>query len=1588
MPTDYRVRWAAVGNPFLTWSDLSGNAFPNAVSLDIGDLTVGTAIGCIEGGHKQQSRPVWRARYRSGRFESAAWSGPWAESDPATVTVTDTYTPSVVLEGSMGVEAGRHGGGAMYGYAKWGSGTGTPVGTFDAFDMKALVRLDGTHTLLGRTGLVDPVVFGYQTHLGAPFIINADGRLFSSTQAVVQETLTGAGAYWWIWDNQCAHWNPGDTVTVRVETLDHEDPRLEPPNTTLNTLTLDGATLNDAFDPATADYTADADTDTETVTIEATAADANACTVDISPADADAETDGHQINLNAPTEDETSATTDVTVTVTAPGGATRAYQIAIDRPAALSDDATLATLAITDTADAVVLLTPSFDTDTTSYTAHPAADIDQITITATPADGDATAEITPADADTETDGHQIDVVEGTPALITVAVTAADGSTARAYSVVVLRDSQLPAAASAGIDTAPRWSFDPATKRYHITPRRGATSGRLTMTPVSGSDLEAFTVDASLNTRQIGTGGLARLSATKDTILFIRASSGPRETLYTVRLRPPATPNQRAADQRTATNNKGGGWTTTTITTRNNPTLSGLAVSPGTLDPAFAAATHTYTVDVAHNVEHLTVTPTAAGTNTYTITPTDADTNTAGHQIALTAASPGTDPAETAIAVVVSDGTNLASYAITARRAAPPAAVAASSSARCPYVQGSDSSTSTSWGGALDSRNSRPWGVWSDGTTVWVSDGVDCVFAYTAASGARDAPKDLDLRNGSTAYNRMGRGLWSDGASGGATMWVASDSGDHLFAYSVDSGEQSSADTMYFLAYRGSGPSGNMDLRGVWADGTTRLKSTVWIADSGSDKLFAYGLGTSSSHGVKTRRPEKDIDTLSAAGNNDPEGVWSDGDVIWAVDSADDKIYAYDLDTGRRLPGFDVASTVLSAAGNNDPRGMWSDGEDLWVVDATDRRVYFHDIPNTHTLSSLTLSGIDYGEFHAGVLSYAAPVPNTVTTTTVAAAAASSSHTVRITPTDANTTAEGHQISLSGGLNTITVEVLDGGTVKRSYRVTVNQPPHAAITNNASLSALSLTRVNLGTFKAEHLYYDAMAATDLAVTTLSWTAADANATVSVSPDDADSSTDGHQINIPAGGHVEVTLIVASSDGTAQKTYTVTVHRPSRKPFGYIRSGRFGFSRQLPGIRPSGLWSDGDTMWIGSHERNCDDADKRITAFRIGTGNYQPGRDITAYVKCRVEGLWSDGEVLYVAERPEKLMAYDLQTGSVRWDRIVDTHYGPDVLWPRGVWSDGNTFWTTIHWNHRKNLIDLVAFYRSSSPRSYHRQSSEFPLSQTQVTGTPRGLWSDGHTMWVGDWSQKKLIAYDMATGLRKESLDFDTLSAAGMQEPSGMWSDGRTMYVADAAGAKIYEFRMPTLPVLRSLYLSGLDIGLFRLSKYDYTAFAPRTVTSTTVKASAAASRSPVTITPADADTTLRRHQVALSPGVNEIEVTVTEGTESRIYTITVMVADTETLSSDAALSALSVSGANIGTFNPATHSYSAAVANSVSQVTVSATARGEGAWVTLPGDDADTNTDGHQIDLETGANDIEVSVLSSDGTATATYTVTITRASS
>ena len=82
--------------------------------------------------------------------------------------------------------------------------------------------------------------------------------------------------------------------------------------------------------------------------------------------------------------------------------------------------------------------------------------------------------------------------------------------------------------------------------------------------------------------------------------------------------------------------------------------------------------------------------------------------------------------------------------------------------------------------------------------------------------------------------------------------------------------------------------------------------------------------------AQERTPAKDFDNLTAAGNDGPQGIWSDGTTMWVADFADEKLYAYTLTTKARDPGKDF--DTLSPAGNDNPVGMWSDGTTMWVAD--------------------------------------------------------------------------------------------------------------------------------------------------------------------------------------------------------------------------------------------------------------------------------------------------------------------------------------------------------------------------------------------------------------------------------------------------------------------------------------------------------------------------------------------------------------------------------------------------------------------------------------------------------------------------------
>ena len=328
---------------------------------------------------------------------------------------------------------------------------------------------------------------------------------------------------------------------------------------------------------------------------------------------------------------------------------------------------------------------------------------------------------------------------------------------------------------------------------------------------------------------------------------------------------------------------------------------------------------------------------------------------------------------------------------------------------------------------LDSGHDAPTGAWSDGTLLWLAengDGADdAVYAYDLATGERVEEREFEL----DARNRAPRGLWSNGK----TAWVADSGQDRLFAYDLESGERDEEREVE-LDPR------NRDPRGIWSEGTT-----VWVLDGGKNALFAYDLATG----------ELIAEYALDSTNNDPRGLWSDGVTIWVSDHGAKRLFAYRIvaqDTETATGEDEEAAplervrdeefTELSRASNNSPRGIWSDGDVMYVADESDGKVYSYNLPDAidARLASLTLSGVEFGEFDPSRTDYEGIVAEGVTGTTIEAGAVQRRTDVAIHPPD-DDDANGHQVSLQGATEiTVTVTSQDG-TLRRVYRVAIGLP---------------------------------------------------------------------------------------------------------------------------------------------------------------------------------------------------------------------------------------------------------------------------------------------------------------------------------------------------------------------------------------------------------------------------------------------------------------------------------------------------------------------------------------------------------------------
>ena len=1098
------------------------------------------------------------------------------------------------------------------------------------------------------------------------------------------------------------------------------------------------------------------------------------------------------------------------------------------------------------------------------------------------------------------------------------------------------------------------------------------------------------------------------------------------------------------------------------------TLSALTVSPKNIIGFDADRTY-YEVGVASTVAQVTIAATANDSGaTVAITPADADDMTDGHQVSLSA------------------GRNAVTITVTAE-----------DSSTETYTVSVNQGVDTDYGwkadddfdGLIAAENDAPYGIWSNGTTMWVSDiGDDKIYAYDLTTRLRDTAKEFNTLT--AADNATPYGIWSDGT----TMWVADWNDQKIYAYRMSDKQRDSSKDFNTLK-----AAGNTRPTALWSDGTT-----MWIADRGGDaKLYAYRMSD------KQHDSSKDFNNLKAANNYNPTGIWSDHETMWVGGAISEKVFAYRMSDTARVASKEY--DTLEAAGNSQNFNIWSDGDTMWVADFVDDKIYSYNHPpsNDATLSSIITEPENIIGFAPTRTSYELGLASTVATATVAAQTTNAYASVTITPADADTNTDGHQISLSAGKNTVTFAVTaQDSSTTQDYTVNINRGVaddygwkadddldgfgasdlfgQTGIASNGATFWIT-TENDLGIYAFNRFGYRE-ATRDIAPTSDNGAPAHlwANPTTLYVVDGTDlkvyvyQTSDGarqtsskfsfHADNANPAGIWSDGITVWILDDTDDKLYAytksggardddkdITLDSDNGMPTGFASNGRTVWvadseddklyaymlsdgsrvaTKEINALTgagnadPTGMWATEDTVWVNdamdskAYSYNIpieiplqalsDDADfsaltispKDIIGFEADRITYEVGvasgvatatvtattsdENATVMITPADSDTTADGHQVNLSAGRNSVTVtvtasntVATKTYTVSINQGVDTVFGWKAVddldgliaaeneSPRGVWSDGTTMWVSDHGD------DKIYAYRMSDGQ--HDSSKDFNTLDAANNNLPQGIWSDGATMWVTDSVDNKIYAYRMSDRQRDSSKDFNTLATNGNHDPYSIWSDGATMWVTDRIDRKIYAYRMSDKQPYPNRTFNNLHsdnrnpTGIW--SDYDTMwvadffsskIFAYRM--SDMVRASS------------------KEFNTLDAVGNNHIHDIWSDGTtmwvldsaDDKVYSYNHPASDV------AALSALTVSPRDIIIFDPDDTHYDVGVASTVAQATITATKAHIYASVAITPADVSPGAPGHQVDLSAGLNLVDVTVTAQDG-ATMTYEVNINR---
>ena len=1126
-------------------------------------------------------------------------------------------------------------------------------------------------------------------------------------------------------------------------------------------------------------------------------------------------------------------TTNIAIKVTAADATTsQTYTIAVSRAA--SSDATLSNLVISE-GD----LSPVFDAGTLMYMASVDSDVAEITVTPTANDDGATITVAGSSVASGEASTAISLTAGGDTDITIEVTAADG-TIGTYTIAVSRAAVDDASLSDLVVSEGTLSpaFDSGTEEYTVSVENSVAS--LTVTPTATDGVATITVgdDTVANGQPSGAITLTEGDVTNIAIKVVAADDTTSQT-YTIAV-------SRAAS--------------------SDATLSNLVISEGNLSPAFDSGTEEYAVSVANSVASLTVTPTA---------------NDAGASITVNGENVGSGIASGAINLAEGDTTNIAIK-----------------------VTAADEMTSQTYTIAVTRAAS------SDATlsSLVVSEG-DLMPVFDAETLMYMASVDSDVAEITVTPTAN---------DDGATITVAGSS--------VASGDPSSPISLT------AGAETDIAIKVIAADSMTSQTYTIAVSRAAVDDATLSNLVVSEgtlSPAFDSGTEEYTVSVENSVASLTVTPTATDG--VATITVGDDTVANGQPSGAITLTEGDVTNIAIKVVAADDTTSQ------TYTI-AVSRAA-----SSDATLSNLVVSeGVLDPVFDADELMYEVSVANSVASLTVTPTANDAGATITVAGAGVASGDASNAISLTAGTETdIAIKVIAAdGMTSQTYTIAVSR----AASSDATLSNLVVSEGVLDpVFDADDLMYEVSVANSTATLTVTPTANDAGASITVDGTGVTSGEASNAISLTAGAETDIAIKVIAADGMTSQTYTIAVSRAASSDA--TLSNLVVSEGDL-----SPVFDSGTPAYMVSVDSDVDEITVTPTANDDGATITVAGSSVASGDPSDPISLTAGGDT-------------DITIEVTAADGTIGTY---TIAVSRASADDAT-------------LSNLVVSEGTLSP-AFDSGTEEYMVSVANsiatLTVTPTAtdgvatITVDGDGVTSGEPSDPITLAEDDVTNIAIKVVAADDAT-----------SQTYTIAVSRAASSDA---------TLSNLVVSeGVLDPVFDADELMYEVSVENSVETLTVTPTANNAGATITVNDADVTSDEASNAISLTEGdVTNIAVKVVAADDATSQTYTIAVS--RAASSDATLSNLVVSeGVLDPAFDSGTEEYMVSVANSIATLTVTPTANNAEASITVNGAGVTSGEASNAISLTAGdVTNIAIKVVAADGMTSQTYTIAVSRAAS